>query len=96
MNIAKGIALVTVAATLLAPVAANASQSSKNTWRNLAIGGAALAGYGLLTHKDTLTGVGAAVGGYSAYRYEQDRHHQSQESSWRHHYYRHHHRHYRR
>lgn len=68
----------TVAASVFAPVAAQADQNSKNQWRNLGIGGAAVAGYGLLHHNSTATLLGAAGAAYSANRYEQDRHHQSQ------------------
>ncbi len=75
--------LATFAAAALVPTAALADQSgqqkNKNQWRNLAIAGAAVAGYGLLNHNSTATLLGAAGGGYSAYRYEQDRHHQSQD-----------------
>ncbi len=83
----------TVAAGLLAPIAAHADQNSKNQWRNLGIGGAAVAGYGLLHHNNTATLLGAAGAAYSANRYEQDRHHQSQAQAARDrraYYYRHH------
>ncbi len=89
----------TVAAGILAPISAQADQNSKNQWRNLGIGGAAVAGYGLLHHNSTATLLGAAGAAYSANRYEQDRHHQSQAQAARDrraYYYRHHtHRHYR-
>jgi hypothetical protein len=69
---------------LLTPSAVLAdTQSNKNTWRNLGIAGAAVAGYGLLNHNSTATVLGLAGAGYSAYRYEQDRHHQSQQNAWR-------------
>ncbi len=83
----------TVAVSALAPMAAMADQNSKNQWRNLGIGGAAVAGYGLLKHNNTATLLGAAGAAYSANRYEQDRHHQSQQQSARDkraYYYRHH------
>ncbi len=92
---------VTVAVSALAPLAAFADQNSKNQWRNLGIGGAAVAGYGLLHHNSTATLLGVAGAAYSANRYEQDRHHQSQRQAARDqraNYYRHHrsyHRHYR-
>ena len=91
----------TIAASALAPMAALADQNSKNQWRNLGIGGAAVAGYGLLHHNSTATLLGVAGAAYSANRYEQDRHHQSQAQAARDRrasYYRHHHyyhRHYR-
>ena len=83
----------TVAAAAFAPMAAHADQNSKNQWRNLGIGGAAVAGYGLLHHNSTATLLGAAGAAYSANRYEQDRHHQSQAQDARNkraYYYRHH------
>ncbi len=43
--------------------------SSSNKWKNLAIAGGAVAGYGLLKHNKTATIAGLAAGGYSLYRY---------------------------
>ena len=89
----------TVAVSVFTPLAAQADQNSKNQWRNLGIGGAAVAGYGLLHHNSTATLLGAAGAAYSANRYEQDRHHQSQAQAARDrrraYYDRHHRRHYR-
>jgi hypothetical protein len=82
-----------VAIAALAPMSAMADQNSKNQWRNLGIGGAAVAGYGLLHHNSTATLLGVAGAAYSANRYEQDRHHQSQAQAARNkraYYYRHH------
>ena len=77
----------TVATAALSPMAASADQSSrqknKNQWRNLGIAGAAVAGYGLLKHNSTATVLGAAGAAYSAKRYEDDRHSQSQSQSAR-------------
>ncbi len=77
----------TVAAAAFAPLAAHADQSSrqsnKNQWRNLGVAGAAVAGYGLLKHNSTATVLGAAGAAYSANRYEQDRHSQSQSQARR-------------
>lgn len=84
-------ALATVSA--LAPMAAQADQKNKNQWRNLGIGSAAVAGYGLLNHNRNATILGVAGAAYSAHRYEQDRHHQSQAQASRDrraYYYRHH------
>ena len=76
-----------VAATVFAPLAAHADQASrqsnKNQWRNLGIAGAAVAGYGLLKHNSTATVLGAAGAAYSAKRYEDDRHSQSQSQARR-------------
>jgi len=84
----------TVAAAAFAPLAASADQNSKNQWRNLGAAGAAVAGYGLLKHNTTATVIGAAGAAYSANRYEQDRHHQSQANAARKRYYRTHRHHY--
>ncbi len=56
-------------------------QQNKNTWRNLGVAGAAVAAYGLLNHNSTATVLGAAGAAYSANRYEQDRHSQSQQQN---------------
>lgn len=81
--------LATLGAGLAAPMTAQADsrQSNKNTWRNLGIAGAAVAGYGLLKHDTTATILGAAGAAYSANRYEQDRHSQSQNQRARERYY---------
>jgi opacity protein-like surface antigen len=66
--------LAVMAATVFSPAAlADSRQKNKNTWRNLGIAGAAVAGYGLLHHNTTATVLGAAGAGYSAYRYEKER-----------------------
>ena len=77
----------TAAMAAFAPLAAHADQSSrqknKNNWRNIGIGSAAVAGYGLLKHNNTATILGAAGAAYSAKRYEDDRHSQSQSQAAR-------------
>jgi len=55
-----------------------ASQSTKNTWRNIGIGSAAVGILGLAHHNTGMAVLGVAGAAYSAHRYEQDRHHQSQ------------------
>lgn len=75
-----------LAVTMLASVpmiASASSQTHKNNWRNGAILGGVVAGYGLLHHNTTATVIGAAGAAYSANRYEQDRKHQSQRSHYR-------------
>jgi len=57
-------------------------QQNKNTWRNLGTAGAAVAVLGLLNHNSTATVLGAAGAAYSANRYEQDRHSQSQQNDY--------------
>lgn len=70
--------------TALSPMA-SASQESKNNWRNLGLGAAAVGVYGATRGDKTTTAVGLGGAAYSAYRYEQDRKHQSQEASRRRH-----------
>ncbi len=70
--------LATMAAAALTPAAMADPQSDKNNMRNLGIGGAAVLGYGLLKHNTTATVLGAAAGGYGAYKYEKDRHQQDE------------------
>ena len=78
----------------MAPSVVLADQNSKNTWRNIGIGSAAVGAYGALHGDRTTAVVGLAGAGYSAYRYEQDRKHQSQAASWRRRHYHHHHHYY--
>jgi len=73
--------------SMMGPVQAD-TQKNKNLWRNLAIGAGVVAGHGLITHNGTETLLGAAGAAYSANRYEQDRHHQSQAKAARANYYR--------
>ncbi len=82
-------ALVALAATTtLLPLAAHADsqQGNKNNWRNLGIGSAVVGGYGLLHHNTTLGVLGVAGAAYSAHRYEEDRHSQSQANARRNYY----------
>jgi hypothetical protein len=82
--------LSTLCASALSPMAlADGSQSDKNNMRNLGIAGAAVAGLGLLGHNSTATLLGAAAGGYGAYKYEQDRKAQSERQRAREHTYYH-------
>ena len=83
MNTLKVTAIAAIAIASLSSLApmASASQKTKNDWRNLGAGAAAVGIYGALKGDKTLTGVGVAGAGYSAYRYEQDRKHQSQEAA---------------
>ncbi len=73
---AAALGLLTIMASAVVP--SLASQNSKNTWRNIGIGSAAVGVLGALNHNSTATILGAAGAAYSANRYEQDRHHQSQ------------------
>ncbi len=69
---------------------ASSVQNNKNTMRNLAIAGAAVAGYGLIKHNTAATVIGAAGAGLAGSQYENARKEQSQNSSARshRHYYR--------
>lgn len=70
----------TMAATAVVPTVASASvQNDKNNARNLAIAGAAVAGYGLLSHNTGATVLGA-IGGLVGLSQEQ--HDQQVENSW--------------
>jgi len=79
------IAIAAATGAMLAPISASAQsrddsshrQQTKNQWRNIGIGSAAVGLFGLLKHDNTLTFAGAAGALYSANRYEQDRKSQS-------------------
>ncbi len=77
------LAFLSVGAMTLAPVTATAAaaaqshrQKQKNDWRNLGYLGAAVGIYGLATHQDTLTAIGAIGAIYAGSRYEEERKHQ--------------------
>jgi hypothetical protein len=88
-----------LAALILAPVAAHADsrhhykrhhaaavQKNKNNMRNLALGGVAVAGYGLATHNSTATVLGAAGAALAGNSYENARKEQSKNSNHHYHY----------
>lgn len=77
--------LATLAVASVSPALAS-SQSDKNLMRNLAIGGAAIAGYGLLKHNNTAVLLGAAGAALAGSKYEKDRKQQSQQNSYRYYY----------
>ncbi len=89
--------LAVMALTTLLPAAgfADGNQNNKNLFRNLAIGGAAVTGYGLIHHNGTATVLGAAGTAYALSRYEKSRHEQSRARDrrlyYRRHRYYHHH-----
>jgi hypothetical protein len=64
-----GILATTFAGSAIAPVQAQ----SKSTWKNAAIAGAAVTGYGLLKKKKTVAIVGAAGTAYAYSRYNSKR-----------------------
>ena len=73
--------LATLAATVSTPVLAD-QQGDKNNLRNLAIAGAAVAGYGLLSHNNTATLLGAAGAVIAGSQYENVRQQQSQDNGY--------------
>jgi hypothetical protein len=87
-SIFAGLAAIAVCAvSMTAPIVANAQsgldrasnhrQKTKNDWRNIAIGSGAATAYGLLSHNNTVSILGAAGTLYSLSRYEHDRKSQS-------------------
>ena len=87
------LAIAVMSVLFVASTPVRADQNSKNTWRNIGIGSAVLGVYGATHGNGGLAAAGIAGAGYSAYRYEQDRKHQSQERRRRAYYYHHHHHH---
>ena len=77
--------IAALAGASLAPAMAN-DQGDKNNARNLALGGAAVALYGILNHNSTATLLGAAGAAIAGSQYEQDRHDQSVDNSRYYHY----------
>lgn len=77
--------LATLAASAITPALADRSsdQKNKNNTRNLAILGAAIGGYGLLSHNNTIALLGAAGAGLAGSQYEKDRKNESQDSNHR-------------
>jgi hypothetical protein len=87
-SIFAGLAAFAVCAvSMSAPINASAQRSlqdeshrrqkTKNDWRNIAIGSGAATAYGLLSHNNTVSILGAAGTLYSLNRYEKDRKSQS-------------------
>ena len=77
--------LAALAGASVAPAMAN-QQSDKNNARNLALGGVAVAAYGLFTHNNAATLLGAAGAALAGSQYEHDRQQQSQDSGRFYHY----------
>ncbi|HEV2473302.1 MAG TPA: hypothetical protein VGS41_11585 [Chthonomonadales bacterium] len=88
----SAIAALAVLSMASLPAAAQYSyhhrQQTKNQWRNIGIGSAALGALGFLTHNNTLGWVGVAGGLYSASRYEADRRSQNRIARRRYEFYR--------
>ncbi len=77
--------LATLAASAITPALADRSsdQTNKNNARNLAIAGAAIAGYGLFSHNNTIALLGVAGAGLAGSQYEKDRKDESQDNNHR-------------
>jgi hypothetical protein len=93
-TLSKWMVILAVAAMMVAPVSSfgqsresTRRQQTKNTWRNVAIGAAAVGVYGLLKGDKNLAIAGGAGAAYGAYRYEQDRKSQSRIDNSRYGYY---------
>jgi hypothetical protein len=83
--------LAALAGASIAPAMANPwdngnLQNNKNNARNLAIGGAAVAAYGLFSHNNVATLLGAAGAALAGSQYEKDRQDQSQDNGRYYHY----------
>ena len=64
------------------------AQASSSTWKKVAIGAAAVTGYGLLKHNGRATTMGAIATAGSYYMYKKDEKKEERENRW------HNHRHY--
>jgi hypothetical protein len=76
-NLTCGLVVATMAVTTVGGLTAlptQAEAASSKTWKKVAIGGAAVAGYGLLKHKGKIATAGAAVAAGSYYMYHKKRH----------------------
>ena len=72
----RGIALGTLgvlSATLLGGSMVNTAQAKSSTWKKVAIGGAAVTGYGLLKGNKKVALIGGLVAAGSYYKYKKDR-----------------------
>jgi len=91
----KSVALATLAAvvtTSCASVFVQPAEANSNSWKNWAIGGAAITGYGLVQHNRGLALAGAVgtIYAYSRYRHARKR---EKQAEWRReHWHRYHHR----
>ncbi len=80
--------LATLAASSLTPALADGYrsdgqiQASKNNARNLALGAAGVAVFGLLSHNNAATLIGAAGAALAGSQYEKDRREQSQDNGY--------------
>lgn len=67
-SVSLALAGVLMASSLGGAFVSGAQAKGSTTWRNGAIAGGAVAGYGLLKHNRTATIAGLGVGAYSLYR----------------------------
>ncbi len=75
-----GVLLASALGGALVPAA---QAKGSTTWRNGAIAGGAIAGYGLLKHNRTATIAGAGVAGYSLYRRNKAKKNERRQASYR-------------
>ncbi len=84
----RGIALGTLgvlsASLLGSALMATPAQAKSSIWKKVAIGGAALGGYGLLRHKGRLATVGGLVAAGSYLKYRSDKKKEARRSNWYH------------
>lgn len=59
------------------------AQASSSTWKKVAIGAAAVTGYGLLKHNGKATTLGAVATAGSYYMYKKDKKKEEEQNRWR-------------
>jgi hypothetical protein len=91
----RQVALATLAvfgASIVGPLAVQPAHADSKTWKKVAIGGAAVAGYGLLTHKGKVATIGGLVAAGSYLKYRSDKKKEARRrEAWRRAYWRRHH-----
>lgn len=72
-----------LSATLLGgALVAPPAQAGSSTWKKLAIGGAAVSGYGLLKHKGKVATIGGLVAAGSYLKYRSTKKKEARKSTW--------------
>ncbi|PQV62895.1 hypothetical protein B1R32_11935 [Abditibacterium utsteinense] len=86
LNKQRGIALGTLgalsASLLGGALMATPAQAKSSTWKKVAIGGAAVGGYGLLKGKGRVATVGGLVAAGSYLKYRSDKKKEARRSTW--------------
>lgn len=85
--------LIALVATTFGGVLATPAQAGSKSWKNYALGGAAVTGYGLLQHNKGLAIAGGVGTLYAYSRYRSARKREKRQEAWRQHEYRLHHQH---